>query len=284
MTFWRVHDCSFDVKIMGGLGNQLFQFSHGVNIALVTNRSIIFRTDSYSTDDLRKSWLFELDIEPNLPYKVSIFGGRVVFQMVEDKCQCAPLVLNESNFHFSELELPKERFILQGYWQSEFYFLEYASLIRQYVKSKLISPTLSSKPNLVIHIRLGDMLSVPAVLSKHGVLGIEYYLQALTILNPTKEVHIISDSPELLGDNYLHALQFKYPNLEFKLDIQQIALKDFSLLTFSRQIVVANSTFSWWGAYLSEAETIIAPRKVFSQKTLRDLNTCDFYPQNWILI
>ncbi len=283
MIFRRKHDCSIVVKLMGGLGNQLFQFAHGTNLALESGRRLIFDSGSYLTDELRDSHLAQIGLEQNIAYVVTESNKILDFSPVIDPCDCTEVNINEKNFHFESLGIPDVRFRLQGYWQSEQYFLANKDLIQSYLRGRLVNPT-SKGAFTIFHVRLGDMYKKPEVLAKHGVLGTEYYLDAYQLLSPVNTIDVISDSPELLQKEYIHVFSKELPEVNFNHNALGDTLSDFSMLASASEIVLANSTFSWWGAYLSYASKIIAPRNVFTDATLRELNTCDYYPKRWILI
>jgi hypothetical protein len=268
---------------MGGLGNQLFQFSHATNLALVTGRRLIFDTGSYLTDELRNSQLAFLGLEPNISYVVSASNNVLDFSPEDDPCECPEINLDEKNFHFENINIPNVRFKLQGYWQSERYFFANRELIQSYLRERLIDP-IAKDVAAIFHIRLGDMFKNPEVLAKHGVLDSDFYLEAYKLLTPVNRIDVISDSPELIQTKYLDVLSRKLPDVEFFHETSNNILGDFSKLGHASEIVLANSTFSWWGAYLSDATRIIAPRNVFTDSTLRELNTCDYYPKQWVLI
>ena len=107
---------------------------------------------------------------------------------------------------------------------------------------------------------------------------------AISLLDEnTREIDVISDSFQEIHDLIakLEIATGKIFNLRTDLIDELSAIRS---LATSSQIIIANSSFSWWGAYLSEAQKVIAPRKYFSEKTLRELNISDLYPKGWILV
>ncbi len=280
----KSHEPVISVDIKGGLGNQLFQFANAVNLAIEFNRPIKLLDSSYSSDLKRIYLLNYWGLMQNTIYKVELDSkGKLVFVEVPDNCNCELEILNEANFYFTKIELgslSQKCFKIDGYWQSERYFYGVRNEMVHFLNSMLLSskPTLSS---ILMHVRLGDFISEKATILEHGVLGSNYYEKALSICHGPRNADVVSDEPsrveQYLGKNLFNKLEIQV--LDAKNEFE--TFNDFKKYEF---LILANSTFSWWGAYLSEAHVVIAPRAVFSEVGLRKRNVCDFYPSSWVLV
>jgi hypothetical protein len=134
-----------------------------------------------------------------------------------------------------------------------------------------------------MHIRRGDFLSNKKSREYHGILGFDYYSRALSLLDSkTQEIQIISDDFEEI-EGLINELESVFgKRFEIRSDLKH-EMESLQLMAGSKQLIMANSSFSWWGAFLSNADRIIAPRNYFSKTTLRGLNVCDLYPEGWTL-
>lgn len=276
------HTCGIQIDLSGGLGNQLFQFARGISMGIQTGRSVLFSDHNYKFDPLRKYELSRFDIKPNVGYCVQLSENSLEFNP-SDICNCKGEIIQERNFHFENYAYSNQRQILRGYWQSEEYFHEFRNNIRKYI-SDFILPS-NDNYYTAIHFRLGDMALIPEVRAKHGILDTTYYIRALKLLpEKTKKVIYMSDSRELVLDMHISKLQGIFTELEFIEAPAFGEIADLRTIMSARNVVMANSTFSWWGAYLNNSGFVIAPRNVFSADTLRQINICDYYPKKFTLI
>jgi hypothetical protein len=197
--------------------------------------------------------------------------------------------VKEPHFHFSErlFEIP-DHCDLSGYYQSEKYFdhckkevknlLSYKQDTVEYVKEKYQS--LAKKDRLrttSIHFRLGDYLGLS---DYHTVLNDEYYSSAI------REVNDITDLYLVFSDNIDYVKSFFYDSekivyIEDGNDIQQMCL-----MSHCDNNIIANSSYSWWAAWLNENESkvVIAPKKWFGPHYEGVHNTKDLYCKNWVIV
>ena len=273
------------VALQGGLGNQLFQFANGAAKSLHLNASLRLEDNLILRDNLREYSLRNWNLAPQITYEITLRDDDLKFKEI-DSCHNHDFKkLEEKDFHFTDMNehiISGVSYRLVGYWQSELNFLPFKSPIRNFLRAGL--PSEGSNTGTSIHIRRGDFVKNPKTFAYHGVLGFDYYLLAISLLDAaTTEIDVITDSFEEIHEliKMLEAITGKVFNLRTDLKDEISAL---NALASSSQVIIANSSFSWWGAYLSEAQKVIAPRKYFSEKTLRALNTSDLYPEGWILI
>ncbi len=234
----------------GGLGNQLFGYWSGVIYALKNNKKPLF---------YQKSHIEEYLI---LPYKTS---EKVKFnygaQPEYIKKHVENFVSNGSSHHTIN---EKGNFIyLNGYSQSWRNFTGYEDYIREHTvfkypmlaKSKEIAQKMQQENSVSIHVRRGDY-----VWQGYVLLTQKYYTQAIEYMNANL------DNPHF----YIFSNDMKWVRENLKIDAPHTFVdwnkkdyQDLELMSFCKNHIIANSTFSWWGAFLSKNKNkiIIAPDK-----------------------
>lgn len=193
---------------------------------------------------------------------------------------------------FLYLELPygyhtlvsQDDIIYRGYMQSEKYFAHNRSLIldlfspteeiKSYIESKY--SFLSEQNTLAVHVRRGDYTHLP---NHHPVIKSEYYVEAINYIVSKTEISkyvIFSDDIE-----YCKAI---FGNSEDVTYIEEESdYIDLYLMSMCKYNIIANSTFSWWGAWLNQnpEKIIVAPKQWFGPARA-DINTKDLIPETWI--
>jgi len=185
---------------------------------------------------------------------------------------------------------------LYGYFQSERYFADIADKLRDNFQPRdVLGPQAQAMANAIarsempvsVHIRRGDYVTSAETARVHGALDVAYYRKALHILQGALgspiTVFVFSDSQAdaeavldfIPRNNLIHVRGD--PNRPWE---------DMALMARCRHHVIANSSFSWWGAWLNSSadKIVIAPRQWFTPGELRQRNTCDLYPSGWILV
>jgi hypothetical protein len=180
---------------------------------------------------------------------------------------------------------------LEGTWQSPKYFEEVSSLIRQELTLKTppspetvhVAEEISQAESVSLHIRRGDYVSDAAVNKKHGLCDLDYYEQAMSLIaqeRASPKIFVFSDDPAWTEDN----LRSEFPMTFVSHNGPDKDHEDLYLLSLCRHHIIANSTFSWWGAWLCENDdkTVIAPRRWFRSVSEFDLD--DLVLSNWRMI
>lgn len=229
---------------LGRLGNQLFQISATIATALENN-------DSYGF--------------PNWEYEEHFNLEHCFFENIKYE-----KVYHEANFHYSKIPYTKN-LNLKGYFQSEKYFFEYKDLIKEYLTPKL---KVKEEDGLCgIHVRRGDYLKLKDC---YAQLDMSYYSGAMKKSGCNKFI-IFSDDIDWCKQNF-KGKQFEFS--ENKKPHEDLAI----MINQCCGLVMANSSFSWWGAYLNKNtnKKIIAPCKWFGSKLPHDIK--DLLPYSWIKI
>jgi len=284
------------VKLMGGLGNQMFQYAaarrlswcHGTPLKL----DLSFLDGEQAGNTPRKFELnnFCISAEIASPREVSAMSGKSSTRLAT---ACSRLFqraagyidYRENFFHFDPnlLTLP-DNVYLEGYWQSERYFAEIRDLIRKEftVKTPLLGRSLEiadeiqAVNSVSLHVRRGDYVTEEKT---HGVCDIEYYRKAedrvaQELGNP--EFFVLSDDPVWVASH----LRLRHP-VRYINHNGSMAHEDLRLMSLCRHNIIANSSFSWWGAWLNDnpGKSIFAPKEWFRDKSH---NTADILPESWI--
>ncbi len=283
---------------MGGLGNQMFQYAAGRRLAEKLGVKLKLDIEMFKDNALRKYELGAFNIQECFAAGEEIERltavKRGIVEKALDRVFKRPIrrpnsYIAEKYFAFdpSVLQL-QDQVYLDGYWQSEKYFVEIEMVIReeftirhpQTDKDKALSDSIKSSNSVSIHIRRGDYVSNPDTNNQHGVCGIDYYQRCTdfiitNVVNP--HFFIFSDDPEWVKNN----LKIEHKSTVVEHNGTEKCYEDLRLLSQCKHHIIANSTFSWWGSWLSEnpEKIVIAPKKWFKK---RDINTKDLVPEGWI--
>ena len=169
-----------------------------------------------------------------------------------------------------------------GYFQSEKYFKDYRNqLLKEFefkneIKEKAKDiRCITKEPLISLHLRLGDYKNL---VDKHPICTLEYYKEALDLLPDDLLICAFSDEPEL-AKNLFDSLGKKYFTPE-----SDDQFTDMCLMTLCDYHILANSSYSWWGAWLSESKKTIAPSDWFGKDENMPKNWSDIYCSDWIII
>ena len=272
------------IHLQGGLGNQLFQLAAGIEVAILYRKLLVLDDSALKLDYKREFALSFLGINAGIPYEVSITGNKLQMTAQPKVEDIAWYELREDSFHYKTLDsisITSHNCLLIGYWQSDKYFSNIDSYLINYVNSFLNKV---DSADLVLHFRRGDFED-PETRAYHGVLSDAYYVTAIKLMPQVSKVYLVSEDLNLRKT--LDLLKDEFPKVEFVVYSKSSSVLDsISFMASAQNLVTANSSFSWWAGKLSlnVGGKTIAPRRYFSEGVLRISNTCDLYPENWILI
>ena len=292
-----MNNSGITVTPVGGLGNQLFIYSLGYAVSSRLGCELFIDRSWFATQSLRN---YELptfaSIGIELPEKSRQAGGSRlrkpgVFVSVSQKLRrLSDAVLREQGFGFDERILsasPGAR--LEGYFQSHKYFSSVQESLRQQIRT-ISRPSVwysqtkerleSVGPWVSVHVRRGDYLNL-GPRDFHGIVEKPYYLAALEIVNqivPGLVPIVFSDEPAL-------ASQMLANDLPTAIFIENSAsskpIETINLMAQSHAVVMANSSFSWWGGWLGDRDTrpVVGPRPWFNGP---ENDESDLFPSRWI--
>lgn len=289
------------VKLMGGLGNQMFQYAAARRLAHSHNTSLKLDLSWFNYinagDTVRKYELnnFTLKEEFATPSEVlrvyepegSVFG-RLIRSVNPFYKQTH---VREKYYHFDSNMMKKpDNIYLEGYWQSEKYFKEIEEIICKEFSIKnepdelnnRLARMIESTEAVSVHVRRGDYVTNKTTSDFHGICSWAYYMEAvekIALQVPQPHFFIFSDDPEGVKEN----VKFNYPVTFIDSNGPEKAYEDLRLMTLCKYHIIANSSFSWWGAWLcrNPSKRVIAPKKWFNRE---DVNTNDLIPDAWIRI
>ncbi len=292
------------VRLKGGVGNQLFQYAAGYALAKRTGQSLCFDTSFFASQTLRKPKLmnFNLDAfntinENSLCSKIQFLkkktvgrACKVLFANPSFNVKGFGTYLMESRNTFFDdvLQQDCKNVYLDGYFQSEKYFYEYSDDIHRQFSLISVAPEAYNTilkeivccNSVAVHVRRGDFVTKHAFsprLKIRYVLDDSYYMRALAYMQQLLQAPIFywfSDDLTWVQQNFGQADNYRF----ISLNCENADLYELSLMSQCQHIIAANSTFSWWAAWLNQQQSAvkIVPAKPFGCK--------DMIPDTWIKI
>lgn len=281
------------VKIIGGLGNQMFQYATAFAIAKRTNQNLVVDISdavSYKTHPLR---LTALSCSCEYEYKSNYFEKYIYSTIIPYSIRklifCRHYIENGLSYD-DTIDTKSINKKIIGYFQTEKYFKEFrGELISEFKPREAFSEYQSEILNLIkqqsccsIHIRRGDYISNVSANNTHGVCNSEYFKKAIKylensgVVKPGIALFVFSDDIEWCKEN----ISFPYKTIFVKGDEEKVEL-DMWLMSFCDHNIISNSSFSWWGAWLNEnaEKYVIAPSQWFRKNIQHDI-----IPASWIKI
>lgn len=286
------------VKLIGGLGNQMFQYAVGRNLAIKNNCMLKLDISGFKGYKLRNYDLVNFNVQENiatsndlmgviLPTDNFILKARKHLERKISRIQDIQYIREKKIDFNPKILILKDNKYLDGYWQSEKYFSDISDVIRkEFTLIKKADPINESYlgdivdcESVSVHIRRGDYVSDPRTTQVHGFLGLEYYQRALKLMLEKKDnshFFVFSDDPQWAKMNLITSKKITFIEHNCAKNYE-----DLRLMTHCKHHITANSTFSWWGAWLcqNEDKIIIAPKKWFNDESI---NSDDLIPKSWI--
>jgi len=299
------------IKIQAGLGNQLFQYATARALSLKLNTELKVDITFYNEAKNRNAYRldkFNLPISvaneteiqsiknrTNIPFLFKVlksFGIKVSPYYkkthIFDGTINSMRILSNNTFH---------NYYLDGWFGNEKYFIEFSDIIKSDILSNLelkisnqsLIKNIKENNSVAVHIRRGDYLTN----NYFHVLPKEYYIKAINVIsrkikNPV--FYFFSNDPDWVKKEFSNITNAKF------IEHNSVADTDFStngdiadlvLIKECRHQIIANSTFSWWGAWLNQNPTkiVIAPKKWFDNlQAQKEYESSDFIPKEWIKI
>jgi len=296
------------IRLWGGLGNQMFQYAYGYSVAKRYGADLILDTTFYTDKFLKENSRFTKQIlkitEYPLDYSntINVSEQIAIFKLLQRKtvnriiripkhfsfsCGNGYRYIKETRFEYSDhlIAVSGDKLYLDGYWQSSKYFEQYKDEIgKQFniVQNSIIEEAnqigITQENSVAIHIRMGDYTS-----SKHKsmnglyLLPMQYYKNAMNEIKyniPNSHFFVFTNNVEKARAAFEGIPGITFVNEERKLsDFQEM-----HLMSMCKHQIIANSTYSWWAAWLNKnkQKIIYSPDIVFANR--------DIVPDNWIKI
>ncbi len=289
-------------KIYGGLGNQLFQYAFGRYLSIKNNTELKLDTTALEDKSIKGEFTirtFQLDL---FSIHATIASDNEIEKFKKSKIQKIKdllllylpiqfnnLYIKEPYFHFFDkaLNAPKNSYI-DGYWQSEKYFFSIREQLLKELKPKNkvsektaeLEVDIKATQSVSIHVRRGDYISIKSNNDFYETCTSEYYTSAITYVCEKLEkpvLYVFSDEPAWFKQN----VKTNYKTVYVTHNIGNQSFEDMYLMSLCKCNIIANSSFSWWGAWLNANanKIVIAPKKWFK---IKSKNSKDLLPKEWI--
>lgn len=282
-------------RLQGGLGNQMFQYALGRRLALDRNVPLKLDLRWYRSHTDRCYLLNRFNISADIASteeikQKQILKNRKLGKISEAVLRHSPFyylfpTVREKNISFDPhiLKARTDAYFI-GYWQSEYYFKSISPTIQTdyQLKNPLSNESLNflqlikSTTSISVHIRRGNYLNNP----RHGTCSLDYYQNAHNFIlcqfrNP--DFFIFSDDLKWAKENLNNAKTTHFVDLKTaEKDVEELIL-----MSTCKHQIIANSTYSWWGAWLNTNpyKVVIAPKQ-WSTDSKQD--TSKLIPKSWI--
>lgn len=285
------------VRLQGGLGNQLFQYAAARGLTegrkLILDCSALALGAKNSPDTTTR--FFELSVFSTLKYSILSAIALKILTSENRFLRAVKKILYPGLINIPECPVLQAKELaakgtaiyLNGYFQDENFFVQ----IRRTLLKELSFPDpgsfspvwlgriLSADNAVSIHVRRGDYLT-PKAMAFHGVLGSDYYQASVQLMNSrVSNAHyfVFSDDPDWCREH------LDFPGDKSIMPPGQKGWVDLALMSKCRHNIIANSSFSWWAAWLNDnpEKTVIAPRKWFADEEANS-GQRTIIPDNWI--
>ncbi len=289
------------VKLLGGLGNQMFQYA--VAKVIAEKHGVPVKMDLrglYAGEDIRTK--YELGIfgiperqatrKEYFPFfRQTRFGSRRLWE-IEKKIRKIKSVRGE-NFEYKPeiIEQSTPNMYLAGLFQSEKYFAHRRKMILDLYKfpdfdekiNREVARYIQQDNSIAIHIRRGEFANDPKFRKLIGTPPLDFYYNAVDYIVKrvkTPVFYIFSDDPGWVFKNF--SLPYPYKIVNWNTGGKH--WRDMQLMSLCKHNIISNSTFSWWGAWLNQNpdKIVIAPKRWFWGEWDKRFNTKDLIPETWI--
>ena len=293
---------SIIVRVVGGLGNQLFQYAFARSLSARLGTDFKLDINSFSTFyKLHKYSLQYFNIKENLARDGDFFGFvwlrkqnrlfNAFYRHLRLKRKIMPFYYPEHTFHFNpEAFQAKDGTYFDGHWNTEKYFKNIrAELLKELTLKEPLSPysqgifeKIKNSRAVSIHVRRGDYVANSATNEIWGTCSMEYYKKAIDQIvkrEPKPHFFIFSDDYDWAIENFK---SLPYPVTCIS-NTAEKNYEDLTLMSHCRHNIIANSTFSWWAAWLNNNpdKIVVGPERWFNTKKA-STDTRDVISETWI--
>lgn len=289
-------------KLAGGLGNQMFQYAVGRTLSLKHKTNLMFDIRSFEhqsyTDAKRSFELSVFDVPGSIADKTVLggLGEPNKYKLAINKYFHLEINPYPENFikevgheyHPDILELPDNAY-LSGYWQSEKYFKDIGkTIINDFskrtsaisTKNATLKSEIKKSESVSLHVRRTDYVTNPNANSFHGTCDLAYYQSAMRYIEKKVQnpiYYVFSDDPDWTKQY----IKGKYKMIYISHNLGRDAHEDLRLMSNCKHNIIANSSFSWWGAWLNQnsEKIVISPKSWFKD---RSVNINDMILEEWV--
>ena len=286
-------------QLQGGLGNQLFQYAAARALSIQHHSSLLLDQTWFSRtyDDVtpREFLLPQLNVKGSwISYGIPIKRPKKIYRLAQKFWPIDPFIFVEQTpfrFDFRLQKAPafkQQNLYLMGYWQSYKYFEAIKASLQKEISPKnaldqhyqTYLEQIQNGSSTMVHVRRGDYVNLASAAKVHGFIGLEYYQKGMrTILekSPNTRFFVFSDDLEWAKENLPHSDQSTFVE---SLSNSDAVIQELELMTHCQNHVIANSSLSWWAAWLSKHEQgiVICPSQ---WTTDTSINWDDLLPATW---
>lgn len=289
------------VRIVGGLGNQMFQYAFGLSLSRLYRSQLLLDCRDFDETSIHNG--FELGRVFGVPQPCGSSseirrcfgwrGTRTAIKLLSNprfaRFRGSYILIEDSSTSVEKARSMGPHCYVSGFWQNEAFFADCAPTVRKMFtfKSEMSQDNrdtayqIERGASVSVHVRRGDYITNTRANQSHGTCSVQYYNEAMAYIREVEhnpEFFIFSDDPEWaaanIGDrsgNCYHVTWNTGPE----------SFNDMRLMSLCKHHIIANSSFSWWGAWLAEHSDgcVIAPARWFRQARKRDP-----VPIRWIRI
>ena len=286
-------------RLLGGLGNQMFQYAAACALATAKRDSLLLDLSGFEEYTLHNGYelrrVFMIDVEPAsdaqiaqvIGWRANTLSKRILKRKLFSFLRGAHLAVEPHFNHWPGLSRMPDQTYMMGYWQSEIYFREFAPLIREQFRFRQpaqgqnvqIAESMSNGESVSVHVRRGDYISDKKTQKILSVCSLDYYRNAFNHIarvtqNPA--CYVFSDDIDWAKKN----LTFLKNPVFIQHNRGVDSHLDMMLMSTCKHHIIANSTFSWWGAWLnpSPEKIVVAPANWFCD----DTSDADLVPPQWL--
>lgn len=292
------------VKVKGGLGNQMFQYAFGMMLQFTKGKTTRFDLYEYTTALNKQGYTLR-------PYELAAFNTNIPVaerKYIDKKLRPGRLrkliqkATGTSLRHYyapvigydvAALNLPGDAYF-SGYFQSYKYYAGYEEQIRQLfefnsaaIDSQNLQLTneMTRCNSVSVHIRRGDYVNDAAIQAAHETCTVDYYITCIEHMRRYIEspvFYFFSDDMEWVKQTFGSIKEQSY---FMQHNTGSESWKDMYLMSKCKHHIIANSSFSWWGAWLNSSPNkhVLAPNKWFNDEESNRI-IADLIPAEWTLI
>jgi hypothetical protein len=285
--------------LLGGIGNQMFQYASGRSLAAHLNQTFFLDVSSFDFYPLHQGFELEsvfnivakqstsLSIRQLLGWRSSSLAIKVLRRSQFSFLRGSHLVVEPHMNFWSPFFNAHPNTYLYGYWQSEKYFKSVESIIRKdfsfkkplNAKSEALAQKITSVNAVSLHVRRGDYVTDSKTVKIMSLCQPAYYQRGISYIaeRVTSPVFFVfSDDIEWTRQH----IEIDYPCIYIDHNCNQDSYMDMQLMSLCKHHIIANSTFSWWGAWLNPSieKIVVAPSIWFKDGSV----DADLIPVNWV--
>jgi len=291
------------VKLMGGVGNQMFQYAAGRALADRLNTVLKMDISGFAAPVWTTPRAYQLDqlsITAGVASDSELHAVAASTRKLSGMTWLGKLagalrrradltIYNETpncfDSHFMSLQ---NNTYLCGYWQSQMYFQDISDVVRREFqpcapwsqRNLELAAQISATDSISVHVRRGDYVNDESARMIHGVCTLDFYqacMRQIECVTEAPHYYVFSDEPQWARDN----IKTAFPITIVDHNDPHNAVFDIKLMSLCKHNIIANSSFSWWGAWLNTnpGKIVFAPSKWFCRKEAKDL-----LPHSWVKV